>query len=62
MAWSCSGNTNVELIDNMFKAGLIQSPIVVSVSEEPLILGILATFSCPEAIGDETSRSCKLRS
>jgi protein-L-isoaspartate(D-aspartate) O-methyltransferase len=25
MAWRCSGNTNKELIDNLFKGGLITS-------------------------------------
>jgi protein-L-isoaspartate(D-aspartate) O-methyltransferase len=25
MAWYCSGSTNTELIENLFKAGLIQN-------------------------------------
>jgi hypothetical protein len=33
MAWTCSGKTNVALVDNMFKAGLIKSPAVAAVSK-----------------------------
>jgi len=28
MAWRCSGNTNKELIENLFRSGLIASPKV----------------------------------
>jgi len=30
MAWSCSGKTNINLIDNLAKAGLIHSPTVAA--------------------------------
>jgi protein-L-isoaspartate(D-aspartate) O-methyltransferase len=34
MAWSCSGRTNKELIENLFKNGLIKSPVVKAAMEK----------------------------
>ena len=41
MAWRCSGSSNTELIENMFRSGLIKEPVVkqaflkVSISPPP---------------------------
>ena len=34
MAWSCSGRTNKELIENLFRNGLIKSPVVKAAMEK----------------------------
>jgi hypothetical protein len=33
MAWRCGGRTNKELIENLFKEGLVTSPIVKTAME-----------------------------
>jgi hypothetical protein len=49
MAWRCGGRTNKELVENLFKEGLITSPIVKAAMEE-VCLSLLYSIVYPESI------------